>query len=139
MLSWNQSQLRRGEYGRIEDEEADHSFWQEFEKDFPLYKWRRICVGWWRCMIKKLLNDAEHLFDTIYKQWTHTILDTIFFSFLIIQSFFQFWYNNLFQIDMMSNSKHMHYHQQLYIWLNIIYLSNDINVCIFIVTCLIMY
>ncbi|KAJ8428899.1 hypothetical protein Cgig2_024968 [Carnegiea gigantea] len=32
------SQLRRGEYGCIEDEEADRSFWQEFEKDFPLYE-----------------------------------------------------------------------------------------------------
>ncbi|KAJ8433985.1 hypothetical protein Cgig2_012678 [Carnegiea gigantea] len=33
-----QSQLRRGEYGSIEGEEAYRSFWQEFEKDSPSYK-----------------------------------------------------------------------------------------------------
>ncbi|KAJ8421127.1 LOW QUALITY PROTEIN: hypothetical protein Cgig2_022666 [Carnegiea gigantea] len=32
------SQLRRGEYGSIEDDEADHSFQQEFKKDFPSYE-----------------------------------------------------------------------------------------------------
>ncbi|KAJ8430937.1 hypothetical protein Cgig2_021869 [Carnegiea gigantea] len=29
--------LIRGEHGSVEDEEADRSFWQDFEKDFPSY------------------------------------------------------------------------------------------------------
>ncbi|KAJ8439603.1 hypothetical protein Cgig2_017170 [Carnegiea gigantea] len=47
------SQLRRGEYGRIEDEEADRSFWQEFEKDFPLYKQAHL-------QVKMNLSDDEY-------------------------------------------------------------------------------